>query len=67
MEKWLCWGSLAVAGLFLVLFVLDVVFTLADQPTIAPFGGMDVTLDVLGAVSSALLVYLAWNALREIR
>ena len=66
MEKWFCWGALAVAGIFLLLFLLDLIFDLAGVP-FKPFGGMDTVVDVLGVLCSALLAYLSWNAMRELR
>jgi hypothetical protein len=60
MEKWLCWGSLSVAGLMLLLFALDIVLQI-------PFGGLSIPVDVFGALASALLLYLAWDALRDVR
>jgi hypothetical protein len=63
MEKWLCWGSAGVAGLMLLLFVLDLVVGV-------PFGGTSLSgmmlVDILGAVMSALLLYMSWDALRGI-
>jgi hypothetical protein len=60
MEKWLCWGSLGVAGLMLLLFILDVA-------TGIPFGGLSKVVDILGIIASAVLVYLAWDALQDLR
>jgi hypothetical protein len=60
MEKWLCWGSLGVAGLMLLLFLLDVF-------TGFPFGGISVTVDIFTILASAVLVYLAYDALRDLR
>ena len=61
MEKWLCWGSLGVAGLMLLLFVLDFAAGV-------PFGGSTLSgmkiVDIIGIVMSGLLVYMAWDALR---
>ena len=62
MEKWLCWGSLGVAGLMLLLFVLDLI-------TGAPFGGRSLgsgmtIVDIIGSVMSAMLLYMSWDALR---
>ncbi len=58
MEKGLCWGSLGVAGLMLVLFILDLV-------TGIPFGGLSNWVDIFGILASAVLVYLSWDALRD--
>ena len=66
MDKWLCWSALGVSGLFLLLFLCDFIFSFTELP-LKPFGGMDSFLDILGVLTSALLVYLAYSALRETR
>ena len=43
MEKWLCWGSMGVAGLMLLLFILDLAFTI-------PFGGISKAVDILSII-----------------
>jgi hypothetical protein len=60
MEKWLCWGSMGVAGLLLLLFVLDVSIS-------KPFGGISPAVDVISIIASALVLYLAWDAYRDVR
>ncbi len=60
MEKWLCWGSLGVAGLMLLLFLLDIFLGF-------PFGGLSVPVDVFGVLASGLVVFLGWDALRDLR
>ncbi len=60
MEKWLCWGALGAAGLMALLFLLDLVAKF-------PFGGASKVLDVFGILASALVGYLAWDTLRELR
>lgn len=61
MEKWLCWGSLGVAGLMLLLFGLDLAVGV-------PFGGTSLSgmrmVDAIGVIMSALLLYMSWDALR---
>ena len=59
MEKWLCWSSLGVAGLLLLFFFLDIFLGF-------PFGGMSKAIDIFGILSSGILVYLSWNALRDV-
>lgn len=63
MEKWLCWGSLGVAGLMLLLFGLDLAAGV-------PFGGTALSgmmmVDIIGVVMSALLLYMSWDALRGV-
>src|SRR5919204_3142147 len=60
MEKWLCWGSMGVAGLLLLLFLLDMVVKF-------PFGGVNKVVDVFGILASALVLYLAYDAFRDLR
>jgi hypothetical protein len=60
MEKWLCWGSMGVAGLLLVLFLVDAVASV-------PFGGVNVFVDVFGILASGLVLYLAYDAFRDLR
>ena len=64
MEKGLCWGSLVVAGIMLLLFVLDLVVGV-------PFGGSNLSgmqlVDVFGILASGILVYLSFNALKDLR
>lgn len=66
MDKWLCWVSLSVAGVLGVLFLLDFIFSLVGV-SFLPFGGVSETVDVVGVLASGILVYLAWNALQDIR
>ena len=45
MEKWLCWGSMGVAGFLLLLFVVDI-------PLGIPFGGLSIPVDIIGILAS---------------
>ena len=58
MEKWLCFGSMGVAGLLLLLFLLDVAVGI-------PFGRV-VLIDVFGILVSALVLYLAYDAFKDL-
>jgi hypothetical protein len=62
MDKKLCIGSLAVAGIMLVLFLLDLFVGF-------PFGGSGpfTFIDILGIIASAVLLYMAFSAYREVR
>ncbi len=60
MEKWLCWGSMGVAGLLLLLFLLDLIFNF-------PFGGISKFVDVLVILSCGAVLYLAYDAFRDLR
>lgn len=63
MEKKLCIASMAVAGLLLLLFILDII------PGVGiPFGGGSTFLmiDIVGIIAGAILLYISWNALRDL-
>jgi len=61
MEKKLCIGALAIAGVMLLLFLVDLFAGF-------PFGGGGfVAIDVIGILASGILGYLAFSALREVR
>lgn len=61
MEKGLCLGSLGVAGLMLLLFLLDLFLQF-------PFGGGPfVAIDIIGILAAGILIYLSYNAYRDVR
>ena len=63
MEKWLCWGSLGIAGILLLLFLLDLVLNW-------PFGfaGADkFVINIVGMIACGLVGYLAWESFKELR
>jgi hypothetical protein len=60
MEKWFCWGSMGVAGLLLLLFLLDLF-------TKYPFGQISKAVDVMTIIASGIVLYLAWDAYRDLR
>jgi hypothetical protein len=60
MEKWMCWGSLGVSGVLLLLFLLDVILGM-------PFGGLSTVVDILGLIACGLVAYLSWDALQDLR
>jgi hypothetical protein len=68
MEKWMCLGSLAVAVIFILVFIVDFVVGM-------PFGngkpGYDdspfMLVDIGGILAAGVLGYLGWNAFRENR
>lgn len=61
MEKKLCIASMSVAGLLLLAFIIDI-------PLGIPFGGGSTFLmiDIVGAIVGAILLYLSWNALKDL-
>ncbi|MFN4261850.1 MAG: hypothetical protein ACK4RK_21425 [Gemmataceae bacterium] len=66
MEKWLCFGSMGVGFILLVLFALDLIMGMASA-SFLPFSGMSTVLDIILILASGLLIYLGWDAYRDIR
>ncbi len=60
MERWMCFGSMGVAGLLMLFFLLDLV-------TGFPFGGVSSVVDAFGLIVSALVLYLAYDAFKDLR
>jgi len=60
MEKWLCWVSMGVAGVLLLLFVMDLALGF-------PFSRVSLVVDILGVVVSAIVGYLGWDAYKDLR
>jgi hypothetical protein len=60
MERWMCFGSMGVAGLLLLLFLLDLGLGV-------PFGGVSKVVDVFGLLVSGLVLYLAYDAFKDLR
>ena len=68
MEKWLCWGSMGVAALLCLVFLLDLVAGFPfSSGTPAEGSSPFMLVDVFGLLASAILGYLGWNAFRDIR
>lgn len=59
MLRGLCWGSLGVAAIFTLLFLLDMF-------TGIPFGGASIVLDIFGIIAGGIIIYLAWDTVREL-
>ena len=60
MEKGLCYGALGVAALMLLLFLLDLFLKV-------PFSQVSSIVDILGIVTSGVVLYLAYDAYRDLR
>lgn len=61
MDKALCYGALGVGALMMLVFLLDLIAGI-------PFGGGNfVTGDVFGLLASAIVVYLGYNASRDLK
>ena len=60
MEKWMCLATIAVSGLLLVVFALDLAMKI-------PFGGLSAIVDILSMIAAGLVAYLGWDSFREQR
>ena len=61
MEKYMCYGALGVAGLFMLLFLLDLALGF-------PFGrGPFLIGDIFGIIVSGLVGYLGFNAMKDLK
>jgi hypothetical protein len=68
MEKWLCIGSIGVAALMFLLFLLDLIvgfpFSSGTPPKdSSPFS----MIDVFGMLGAGIVGYLGWNAFRDVK
>lgn len=66
MEKWLCWSALGVGGVLLLLFLLDLILSIAHVPFL-PFGGISPTIDVIVVLACGILLYISWDAYKDVR
>jgi hypothetical protein len=60
MEKWLCWASMGVSGGLLLLFLLDLFLSF-------PFAGLNKFVDVVCVLACGLVLYLSWDAFKDLR
>lgn len=61
MEKWLCYGTIGVAAVMGLVFLLDAIIG-------APFGGKPFLIgDVLGFLAALIVGYLGFNASRDVK
>jgi hypothetical protein len=60
MEKWLCWSAMGISGFLLLLFLLDIIVQF-------PFGRLSMVVDIFGLLACAAVLYLGWDASRDLR
>lgn len=61
MDKALCYGALGIGALMLLIFLLDLVAKI-------PFGGEKFVVgDIFGLLASAIVIYLGYNASRDLK
>ena len=65
MPRLLCLSGLVVAGLVLLLFLLDLIMSLAGMGSLFRFQSL--LMDIAFMVCSAILGYLSWMSLKEVR
>jgi threonine/homoserine/homoserine lactone efflux protein len=65
MPRVLCLAGLVVSGLVFLLFLVNMIMTLTGAGSLFQFPSL--LMDILFIASSAMLGYLSWSALREIK
>lgn len=61
MDKALCYGALGIGALMLLVFLIDLVAGI-------PFGGKDFVVgDIFGLLAAGIVVYLGYNAARDLK
>lgn len=59
MHRGLCWGSLVVAGLLTLLFLLDLFIAF-------PFHRASWAFDIFAIIAGSFIVFLCWDTLKEL-
>ena len=65
MPRLLCLGGLVVAGLVFLLFLLDLIMSMAGMGSLFRYPSL--LMDITFTLCSALLGYLSWMSLKELR
>jgi hypothetical protein len=61
MEKGMCYGTIAIAAIMLLVFMMDLIAGM-------PFGGGPfAVIDVFGVLASGIVGYLGVNALKDVK
>ena len=63
MQKWMCLGAVGVAGLALLLCMLDLVAGIPFQGD----SGAYTLADIGGILTAGILMYLGWNAYKDVK
>lgn len=66
MPKALSLTSLVLAVVVVVLFLTDLVMGLAGMSA-APMGGFSILMDLVFVLAGALVIYMSWLTLKEVR
>ena len=62
MEKWLCLSAMILAGIFLLIYGLD----LALPKSYAPFNKAGIVQDIVFVIASALVLWQGYEVWREV-
>jgi len=65
MPRLLCLGGLVVAGLVFLLFLLDLIMSLAGMGSLFRYASL--LMDLTFMICSGVLGYLSWMSLKELR
>lgn len=67
MEKWMCLGSIGVAAIMLLIFILDLVAGIPFSNGTPGFESPFMLVDIGGIIGAGVLGYLGWNAWRDVK
>ncbi len=67
MPRVFCLAGLVVAGLVVLLFLMDLIFGLIGLTYLAPFKLANVTMDIVFLICAGILAFLSWSSLRELK
>jgi len=67
MEKWLCIGSIGVAVLFVLLFLIDFFVGFPFGGGVPGYESPFTLVDIGGLFVAGIVAYQGWNAFRDVR
>jgi hypothetical protein len=70
LPKWLCWGAIGVAGLLMLLFILDLAIGWPFEggfTRTGDYAGHVMVIDIIGIITAGIILYLGYNVYRDIR
>ena len=65
MPKVLCLVGMVISILVLLIFLIDMVFSLSGMLNMAPFRGASLVMDIIFVLAAAGLAYMSWFTFRE--
>ena len=65
MPKALCLVGMGIAILVLLIFLIDLVFSMSGMLNMAPFRGASLMMNIIFIIASAALAWTSWVTFRE--